>query len=154
MRAVNVARSPVIVHPDVASFRPTHVLQRFPERRNAGLSLRIALGKAHQYTDPPHPVRLLRARRERPRRRGAGEQRYDLATVHDYLVGESEPLLAESRDGALWRSWTLGPLDRSLDLCRRKWDRTQSCAGSVKNGIRDSRGDNRRRRLAGTPWLL
>src|SRR5262249_36369530 len=81
MRAVNVARSPVIVHLDVASFRPTQALQRLAERCNARLCLRIALGKAHQHADPPHPVGLLRARRERPRRRTT-EQRDEVALVH------------------------------------------------------------------------
>src|SRR5262245_19536554 len=66
MRAINVARSPVIVHLDVASFRPTQALQRLAERCNARLCLRIALGKAHQHADPPHPAGLLPARRERP----------------------------------------------------------------------------------------
>src|SRR6516165_12039596 len=74
MRAVNVARSPVIVRPDVACFRPTQVLQRLAESRNARLCLRIALGKAHQHADPPHPVGLLRARREWPSQRRAAER--------------------------------------------------------------------------------
>src|SRR5215471_18070642 len=81
MRAINVARGPVIVRPDVACFRPTQVLQRLAERRNARLCLRIALGKAHQHADPPHPLALLRARRERPRSRRA-EQRDELAPLH------------------------------------------------------------------------
>src|SRR6516162_3691211 len=81
MRAVNVARGPVIVRPDVACFRPTQVLQRLAERRNARLYLRIALGKAHQHADPPHPVGLLRARRERPSGYCATEKRDELATA-------------------------------------------------------------------------
>jgi hypothetical protein len=39
------------------------------------------LDRAHQHADAPHPLRLLRARRERPRRRGAAEQRDEIATV-------------------------------------------------------------------------
>src|SRR5262249_15987263 len=81
MRAVNVARSPVIVHLDVAPFHPTHVLQRFPERRNAGLSLWIALGKAHQHTDPPHPAGLLRAHRERPNARCDAQTPDEISTI-------------------------------------------------------------------------
>src|SRR5262245_17648703 len=81
MRAVNVARSPVIVRPDVACFRPTQVLQRLAERRNARLCLRIALGKAHQHADPPHALALLRARRDRPCCRAA-EQRDERAPLH------------------------------------------------------------------------
>jgi hypothetical protein len=37
----------------------------------------VALGKGHQDTDPPHPIRLLRARGERPCCCRA-EQRYEL----------------------------------------------------------------------------
>jgi len=33
----------------------------------------------HQHADTPHPIRLLRARRERPRRSRAAEQRDELA---------------------------------------------------------------------------
>jgi hypothetical protein len=33
---------------------------------------------SHQYDNPPHPLALLRARRERPRRRAA-EQRAEIA---------------------------------------------------------------------------
>src|SRR5262252_8791584 len=82
MRAINVARSPVIVHLDVASFRPTQALQRLAERCNARLCLRIALGKAHQHADPPHPAGLLRARREWTRHRRAAEQRDEFAPFH------------------------------------------------------------------------
>src|SRR5262249_36945729 len=56
-------------------------LQRLAERRNARLCLRIALGKAHQHADPPHPLALLRARRERPRRR-ATQQGDERASFH------------------------------------------------------------------------
>ena len=37
------------------------------ERREACLSFRIIGGDVHEHTDAPHPIRLLRARRERPR---------------------------------------------------------------------------------------
>src|SRR5262249_6671687 len=35
-----------------------------------------------QHADPPHPVALLRARREWPRSRRTAEQRYELAALH------------------------------------------------------------------------
>src|SRR5262249_6516782 len=35
-----------------------------------------------QHADAPHPLALLRARRERPRRRRAAEQRDELASLH------------------------------------------------------------------------
>ena len=47
-----------------------------------GVPLRIAPGESHQHTYAPHPLALLRARRERPRGHGASEQRDELAPLH------------------------------------------------------------------------
>src|SRR5262249_49484184 len=51
------------------------------EQLGPGLSLRIGLGKGREKTDTPHPLGLLRARRQRPRRRAA-EERYELPPPH------------------------------------------------------------------------
>jgi hypothetical protein len=40
-------------------------------RCETGLKYRIARGCGHQHADAPHALGLLRARRERPRRRSA-----------------------------------------------------------------------------------
>src|SRR5262249_24788753 len=50
------------------------------ERSDASLSFH-GRGRAHEHADASHPLRLLRARRERPRRRAA-EQRNELAPPH------------------------------------------------------------------------
>src|SRR5262249_57533757 len=42
----------------------------------------IIPGAVHKHADPPHPLGLLRARRERPRGRRATEQRDELAALH------------------------------------------------------------------------
>ena len=48
-------------------------------------------GSVHEHADAPHPLGLLRARRERPRRRRAAEQRDELAPLSlDHLVGAGE----------------------------------------------------------------
>src|SRR5215813_11502817 len=47
--------------------------------KKAKANQEVAFGKACQHTDLPHPVRLLRAPRERPRDRRAAEQRDELA---------------------------------------------------------------------------
>jgi len=39
-------------------------------------------GAETQIPDPPHPLGLLRGRRERPRGRRAAKQRYELASFH------------------------------------------------------------------------
>jgi hypothetical protein len=58
------------------------LLQRLYERRVAGLSFRILRGRVHENADAPHPLDLLRARRERPRCRCASEKRDEIAALH------------------------------------------------------------------------
>src|SRR5262245_57822790 len=48
---------------------------------SAGFELRIALGPSHEHADAPHPLRLLRTRRERPCCHAA-EKRDELAALH------------------------------------------------------------------------
>src|SRR5262249_9156193 len=79
--AVNLARSPTEVDSQVAAHRPTELLQPLQERCEASLVVGIVRIPRHEHTDPPHPLALLRARRERPRRRAA-EQRDELAPFH------------------------------------------------------------------------
>jgi len=70
-----LAGEPAIFNLDVAALGPAQLGEPLPERGNTGLSFRIAFRKVHQHADPPHPLRLLRARRKRPRDRRAAEQR-------------------------------------------------------------------------------
>ena len=56
--------------------------QPLQERPDAGLTFRIVRGCGQEHADAPHALGLLRARRERPRRRRAAEQRDELAPVH------------------------------------------------------------------------
>src|SRR5262249_11857362 len=59
---------------------PAQLLQPLMESCEARLSFSIIGDGIHEHADPAH-LRLLRARRERPRRRAA-EQRYELASFH------------------------------------------------------------------------
>jgi hypothetical protein len=59
------------------------------ESREARLSFRIIGGEIHEHADPPHPLRLLRARRERPHRRRATEQRDEVAADHSITSSAS-----------------------------------------------------------------
>jgi len=61
--------APAIVDPHIAAFVSSQLLQRLAEHGIAGLSFRIVRGERAEHTDAPHPLALLRARRERPRRR-------------------------------------------------------------------------------------
>jgi hypothetical protein len=44
----------------VTVIRPPKLLESVPERRDMGLCFQVVLGIAHQHTDPPHSVQLLR----------------------------------------------------------------------------------------------
>ncbi len=74
-----------IVDADIAALRPSEPFEPLPECREACLHFRIVLGIGHQHADAPHPLGLLRARRERPRRRAA-EQRDELAPLHSITL--------------------------------------------------------------------
>jgi hypothetical protein len=49
-----------------ATFAPAQLLQTSQKRRDFDACLRIALGNLNEHADTPHPLVLLRARRERP----------------------------------------------------------------------------------------
>ena len=81
-KAVRVAASPAVIHPHVAADAPAQFLKALLERGDAGLSFLIVREEVHLNPDAPHPLRLLRARRQRPRRCRTAEQRYELAPDH------------------------------------------------------------------------
>jgi hypothetical protein len=70
-----------VVELDVAPFGPTQLLQSLSQHRIAGLSVRVGFEDARNDADPPHPLSLLCARRERPRHRAA-EKRDERAALH------------------------------------------------------------------------
>jgi len=80
------ARAPR-VDPDVAAISPAQLRQALQERRHAGLIFRTIRGRGHEHADARHPLRLLRARRERPRR-SAAEKCDERASSH---VGPPPP---------------------------------------------------------------
>src|SRR5262249_20100535 len=81
LRRLHVRR-PATVDPDAAVVRPSEPLEFLLERGQAGLIFGIVLGSRHQHADPAHPLRLLRARGERPRSRRPAEQRDEFAPFH------------------------------------------------------------------------
>jgi hypothetical protein len=58
------------------------LLQSLVERRDAGLSFRIVRSHGHEYTDAPHSLRLLRARRKRPPDRRTAKKCDEVAPLH------------------------------------------------------------------------
>ena len=79
---VGIGRGPAGVDPQVTADGPARLLQALQERPDTRLIFRIICGCGQEYADAPHPLGLLRARRERPRRRRAAEQRDELAAAH------------------------------------------------------------------------
>ena len=58
---------PAGVDPHVAADGPAQLRQPLQERPDPGLKFRIVRGCGQEHADAPHPLGLLRARRERPR---------------------------------------------------------------------------------------
>jgi len=56
---------------EILAFGPRQLLQGVEERGQIRLRRSFGRGAVHQHTDTPHLTGLLRARRERPRRRAA-----------------------------------------------------------------------------------
>src|SRR5262249_3660315 len=79
---LGIAASPTIVDLDIASFNPAQALEASQQRCDIRLSLRIPLGVPHEHADAPHPLGLMRPRRERPCRHRAAEQCDEVAPFH------------------------------------------------------------------------
>jgi len=68
--------------------------QPVQEHRVAGLAFRIIRCRGVQYDDAPHPLGLLRTRRQRPSNsRRAAEQSDELASPHGLPQAEGHILL-------------------------------------------------------------
>src|SRR5258708_19131620 len=76
------AHAPAIVDLKIATRHPAQLLQPAFERHSTGLGFRLVLGLRHQHADAPRALALLPARRERPRRSSATEERDELAPFH------------------------------------------------------------------------
>src|SRR5262249_46564092 len=76
-----VERRPASVNPNVPAIRPSDLLESVPECGDKALCLRVAFGKSHQHSDPPHRLGLLRPRSERPYR-GTADHSNEVAPSH------------------------------------------------------------------------
>jgi hypothetical protein len=81
-KTFGIAVAPAIVDVQISTNRPTKFLQALYKRRSATLHLGVVGTGVREYTNSPHPVALLRARRERPRSRRAADERDELAPFH------------------------------------------------------------------------
>ena len=79
--AVGIALGIAGVDPHVAAFGPAQLPQHLQERFEACLPFWIVRGQVREHADPPHPLRLLRARGEGPRDYRATEKRDDISPL-------------------------------------------------------------------------
>src|SRR5262249_11732104 len=87
---IGITSRPAIVGPEVTAVGPAQSLQSLAERGQVPTTFRI-IRTPHQHRDLPHPLALLRARRERPDGRGAAEQRYECAPFHS-ITSSARPI--------------------------------------------------------------
>src|SRR5262249_21128961 len=80
-RMRRVARTPAIDELDIAALDPAQGVRGRLETHAPRLPSRV-IRYPHQPAPPPHAIRRLRARRERPRRRRAAEERDELTAFH------------------------------------------------------------------------
>jgi hypothetical protein len=73
-------------------------------------------GGAHEHADAPHPLGLLRPRRERPRGRRTADERYELSPPHE-LPSDEARNLAHKRACASQRNLS-AYVGSGSNLCR------------------------------------
>src|SRR5262249_4638421 len=79
---LGVATRQTVFNQKISAHRPTEMPQGLLESWLERLYLGISRREGHEHPDTTHTLRLLRARRERPRRRDAAEQSDKLAPPH------------------------------------------------------------------------
>src|SRR5262245_24137551 len=82
MIVLEVAAAPAVVDAYIAPDDPAQFAEPLQERCIAGLSFGIVCHPGHKHADAPNTLRLLRARRERPRCGRATEKRDELTPFH------------------------------------------------------------------------
>jgi hypothetical protein len=76
LEAAGIASGPTQVDPQIAALSPSQLLQSRAQCGDTLLPERIAFGGHHKHAEPPYLLRLLRARRERPRECCAAQSGY------------------------------------------------------------------------------
>src|SRR5215470_4947073 len=77
--SAQISAGVAVLDANIAVLDPAERLESLTEGNDAGEHLGIVLGVWVQERDAPHAVGLLRARRERPGDRGAGDKRDHIA---------------------------------------------------------------------------
>src|SRR5262249_34993206 len=103
--AFGLTGAPAVVDPHVAAVTPAQLLQAGSEHCQTGLVIRTIGNRVGEHGDATHLLRLLRARRERPRDSRAAEKRDELAALHSI----TSSAMASSLSG-IWRPSALAVL--------------------------------------------
>src|SRR5215475_2561068 len=91
---VGVVLGPADVDPHITSNIPAQFLQALVERCKSILTFRVVRSPVHEDTNPPRTFWLLRARRERPRRCRAADERDEPAPFHSITWSASASSLS------------------------------------------------------------
>src|SRR6476619_4047695 len=81
MRESAASAVPANINPNILTFDPSQLTKFLHECREIRLPRCVCRRAIRQHADAPHPLRLLRVRSDRPRRRAA-EQRDEGAAFH------------------------------------------------------------------------
>src|SRR5262249_35720665 len=84
---------PANVNLNTAALHPPELRECLPECRNEGLSFPVSFCISHQHADAPHPLALLRARRQRPRGCRAADERDERPALHSITSSASASTL-------------------------------------------------------------
>src|SRR5262249_59594467 len=93
----------MVFNPDITAVDPSQFFERLAEGRVASARLRNVGEVVRLKDEPGQAARLLRMRRERPRRRSAAEQRdevaaFPLTEMHPILTGREHIAEYRKRD--------------------------------------------------------
>src|SRR5262249_15613103 len=75
---------------EIAAFRPPQAIEPLTNGGDARLHFGIRFGPGYQNSNPSDEIRLLRARRERPRGCRAADERDELTTLHSMTSSARE----------------------------------------------------------------
>src|SRR5262245_9613630 len=101
-QGLGVATRQTVFDQKVSAHRPTEMPQGLLESWFARLYLWISRREGHEHPDTTHPLRLLRARRERPPGRRAAEERNEMPPPHSITSSaRASSVAGTSRPSAL-----------------------------------------------------
>src|SRR5262249_16870457 len=86
---VIAGRYPANINVSTATLHPPELRECLQECRDEKLSFPVAFWISHQHADAPHPLALLRARRQRQRGCCAADQRDELAPFHHSITSSA-----------------------------------------------------------------